>query len=67
MKVGKSYNMNINIDNLEEIKEMLEHALESRSWPSVEDALAILKEELDLAMALSGCRSLKDLNRNLLG
>lgn len=38
--------MNINIDNLEEIKEMLEHALEYRSWPSVEDALAILNEEL---------------------
>jgi 4-hydroxymandelate oxidase len=33
----------------------------------VEKALSILKEELDLAMALSGCRSLKDLNRNLLG
>ena len=38
--------MNINIDNLEEIKEILEHALEYRSWPSVEDALAMLKEEL---------------------
>lgn len=38
--------MNINIDNLEEVKEILEYALEARSWPSVEDALAILKEEL---------------------
>jgi hypothetical protein len=38
--------MNINLDNLEEIKELLEHALECRSWPSVEDALAILNEEL---------------------
>ena len=38
--------MNINTDNLEEIKEILEYALEARSWPSVEDALAILKEEL---------------------
>ena len=38
--------MNIDIDNLEEIKEMLEYALDSRSWPTVEDALAILKEEL---------------------
>jgi hypothetical protein len=38
--------MNINTDNLEEIKELLEYALEARSWPSVEDALAILKEEL---------------------
>lgn len=38
--------MNINIDNLEEIKEILEYALEARSWPSVEDALAILNEEL---------------------
>lgn len=33
----------------------------------VEKALSILKEELDLAMALSGCRSLKDLNKSLLG
>lgn len=33
----------------------------------VEKALSILKEELDLAMALSGCSSLKDLNRDLLG
>lgn len=46
MTVGKYYNMNINIDNLEEIKEILEYALEARSWPSVEDALAILNEEL---------------------
>lgn len=38
--------MNINIDNLEEIKELLEHALERHSWPAVEDALTILKEEL---------------------
>lgn len=38
--------MNINTDNLEEIKELLEYALEYRSWPSVEDALAILNEEL---------------------
>lgn len=38
--------MNINTDNLEEIKEILEYALEARSWPSVEDALAILNEEL---------------------
>lgn len=44
--VGKYYNMNINIDNLEEIKEILEYALEARSWPSVEDALSILNEEL---------------------
>ena len=38
--------MNINVDNLEEIKQLLEYALEYRSWPSVEDALAILNEEL---------------------
>lgn len=38
--------MNIDIDNLEEIKEILEYALDARSWPSVEDALTILKEEL---------------------
>ena len=37
---------NIDPDNLEEIKELLEHALESRNWPAVEDALVILKEEL---------------------
>ena len=44
--VGKYCNMNINVDNLEEIKQLLEYALEYRSWPSVEDALAILNEEL---------------------
>jgi hypothetical protein len=38
--------MNINIDNLEEVKELLEYALEARNMSSVEDALAILKEEL---------------------
>ena len=38
--------MNINPDILEEIKELLESSLDLRSWPSVEDALAILKEEL---------------------
>jgi hypothetical protein len=37
---------NINTDNLEEIKQMLEYALEYRSWPSIEEALEILKEEL---------------------
>ena len=37
---------NINPDNLEEIKQMLEHALEYRSWPSIEEALELLKEEL---------------------
>jgi hypothetical protein len=45
-KVGKLFNMNINIDNLEEVKELLEYALEARNMSSVEDALAILKEEL---------------------
>jgi hypothetical protein len=39
-------NMNINPDNLEEIKELLEHALDRRSWPAVEDALEILRDEL---------------------
>jgi len=34
--------------------------------PGVEKALALLRDELDLAMALSGCRTLKDLNRDLL-
>ncbi len=38
--------MNIDPDNLEEAKELLEHALDARSWPSVEEALYILKEEL---------------------
>lgn len=33
-------------DNLEEAVELLKHALDSHSWPSVEDALLILKEEL---------------------
>lgn len=37
---------NINTDNLEEIKQLLEYALEYRSWPSIEEALEILKEEL---------------------
>lgn len=45
-KAGKYCNMNINTDNLEEMKEILEYAIEYRSWPSVEDALAMLKEEL---------------------
>lgn len=39
-------NMNINTDNLEEVKQLLEYALEYRSWPSIEDALAIINEEL---------------------
>jgi hypothetical protein len=38
--------MNIDPDNLEEVKELLEYALDSRSWPSVEEALGIIKEEL---------------------
>jgi len=38
--------MNIDPDNLEEVKELLEYALDSRSWPSVEEALYIIKEEL---------------------
>lgn len=38
--------MNIDPDNLEEVKELLEHALDARSWPSVEEALYIIKEEL---------------------
>ena len=38
--------MNIDPDNLEEVKELLEHALDARSWPSVEEALYIVKEEL---------------------
>lgn len=46
--------MNIDIDNLEEIKEMLEYALDARSWPSVEDALAILKEELGYETGAEG-------------
>ncbi|MEY3060285.1 MAG: hypothetical protein RL000_1637 [Bacteroidota bacterium] len=32
----------------------------------VEKALSMLKEELDLGMALSGCRNLKELNRSML-
>jgi 4-hydroxymandelate oxidase len=33
----------------------------------VEKALSILREELDNAMALSGCRNLKELTKDLLG
>jgi len=49
--------MNIDPDILEEIKEMLEHGLDRHSWPSVEDALALLKEEL-------GYKDLADEKRN---
>jgi hypothetical protein len=42
----KMKNTEINLDNLEEIKELLEYALDSHSWPSVEDALVLVKEEL---------------------
>lgn len=38
--------MNINPDNLEEAKELLEYALENRRWIEVEEALEILKESL---------------------
>jgi hypothetical protein len=38
--------MNINLDNLEEAKELLEYALENRRWIEVEEALEILKESL---------------------
>ena len=42
--------MNIDPDNLEEAKELLEHALDVRSWPSVEEELYIIKEELGYDM-----------------
>lgn len=38
--------MNIDLDNLEEAKELLEYALENRRWIEVEEALEIIKEEL---------------------
>jgi hypothetical protein len=38
--------MNIDPDNLEEVKELLEYAIDCRSWATAEDALAILREEL---------------------
>lgn len=38
--------MNINLDNIEEAKELLEYALENRRWIEVEEALEILKESL---------------------
>ncbi len=38
--------MNIDPDNLEEVKELLEYALENRRWIEVEEALEIIKEEL---------------------
>ena len=42
--------MSVDPDTLEEIRELLEHGLEERSWPSVEDALYILREELGYAV-----------------
>ena len=40
-------NMNqISPDNLEEARELLEYALDSHSWPSVEEALLLIKEAL---------------------
>jgi hypothetical protein len=36
----------MDLDNIEEAKELLEYAVENHSWPMVEDALLILKEEL---------------------
>ena len=38
--------MNIEPDVLEEIRELLEHGLDRHSWPAIEDALIILKEEM---------------------
>lgn len=38
--------MTVDSDILEEIREMLEHGLDQHSWPSVEDALILLKEGL---------------------
>lgn len=38
--------MNIDPDNIEEVKELLEYALENRRWIEVEEALDIIKEEL---------------------
>lgn len=38
--------MNVDIDGLEEVKELLEHALDERRWIGVEDALCLLKETL---------------------
>lgn len=37
---------NIDLDVLEEIREILIHASESRSWPSVEEALELLNDSL---------------------
>lgn len=36
----------IDPDNIEEVKELLEYALENRRWIEVEEALEIVKEEL---------------------
>lgn len=38
--------MNIDPDNIEEAKELLEYALENRRWIEVEEAIEILKEAL---------------------
>lgn len=36
----------IDNDTAEEIREMLIHALDSRSWPAIEDALEILNDSM---------------------
>jgi hypothetical protein len=38
--------MNIDPDVLDEIREMLEHGVDRHSWPAIEDALNLLKEEM---------------------
>ena len=42
------------------------HADRVPGSPTAREALAMLRDELDLAMALTGCRNLKDINRTLL-
>ena len=42
----KTASREIDPDNLEEAKELLEHAMDSHSWPAVEEALILIKEEL---------------------
>ena len=42
--------MNIDLDNLEEAKELLEYALENRRWIEVEEALEIIKKNLDMML-----------------
>ena len=42
----KNESQQVDLDTAEEIREMLIHALDSHSWPSIEDALELLNDSL---------------------